>query len=66
MSILRTVSTIGSARRSSQTNEYGVSLLGVTTAVSSYVNTRRSLNSVLSGALYWVEDLSTVNSYCTA
>ncbi|MGY3153669.1 hypothetical protein ACVL91_006446 [Bradyrhizobium elkanii] len=50
---------MGSARRSSHANEYGVSLLGVMTAVSSYVKTRASLKSVLNGALYWPDDLST-------
>jgi hypothetical protein len=58
--------TIGSARRSSQSIEYGVSLLGVTTAVSLGVKTRDSLKMALNGPLYWPEFLSTTNSFITA
>ena len=45
-----------------QAKEYGVSLLGVMTAVSFGVKTRLSLKSSLKDPLYWLDVLSTQNS----
>jgi hypothetical protein len=45
--------------------EYGVSLLGVMTAVSFGVNTFASLAIWLNGALYWPDLVSTAYSYIT-
>ncbi|MCY1456219.1 hypothetical protein D9M71_734210 [compost metagenome] len=61
-----TVITRGSARRSAQSIEYGVSLFGVMTAVSAGVATRCSLDSWLKGALNWLDLESTANSFITA
>ena len=58
--------TTGSARRSSHSMEYGVSLLGVTTVVSCQVNTRAWFDTTLYGALYSAPPESTTNEYCTA
>src|SRR3982074_547993 len=58
--------TIGSARRSNHKVEYGVSLLGVTTAVSLYVATYARFLIWLNGALNWLFFVSTENSYMTA
>ena len=61
-----TVITSGSARRSAQSIEYGVSLFGVITAVSAGVATRCSLFNWLKGALNWLDFVSTENSFITA
>ncbi|MNL63372.1 hypothetical protein D3C87_1875070 [compost metagenome] len=58
-----TLITTGSARRSSTANEYGVSEFGVTKAVSSGVNTRAMLLTVLNGPLYCGLFLSMLNAY---
>jgi hypothetical protein len=55
-----------SARRSSDSIEYGVSLFGTITAVSSGVNTRASLEISLNGALNWPESRFTAMSYIAA
>ena len=62
MSILGTHSTIGSARRSACTIEYGVSEFGVGIAVSFGVKVWLSFQIWLNGVLYCDDDLSTLNS----
>jgi hypothetical protein len=58
--------TVGSARRSSQRIEYGVSLFGVMIAVSAGVATWCMLLISLNGALNCPEFLAAANSCMTA